>query len=111
MNASARGPLMRVFVEGVGLLGPGLPDWQIGRAVLAGSEPYVHAPTVVTASALLPPAERRRTGVPIKVALAVGHEAFTHAGRDPSVTATVFTSSGGDNDNLHHICEALATPE
>lgn len=102
---------MRLFVEGIGLLGPGLNGWQASRPVLAGGIPYAHAPTVVTASDRLPPAERRRTGIPVKLALAVGYEAFTSAGRDPATTATVFTSSGGDGDNVHQICEALATRE
>ena len=102
---------MRVCVEGVGLLGPGLCGWQTSRAVLAGSTPYVFAPTVLTASALLPAAERRRTGAPVKLALAVGHEAFTNAGRDAATTATVFTSSGGDGENVHQICETLASTD
>jgi len=102
---------MRVFVEGVGLLGPGLAGWQASRPLLAGSAAYVAAPTVLTASDLLPPAERRRTGTPVKLALAVGREAFAHAGRDAALTATVFTSSGGDGDNVHQICETLAVAE
>lgn len=99
---------MRVFVEGIGVLGPGLNGWQASRAVLAGEAAYVAAPTVLTASELLPAAERRRTGVPVKLALATGCEAFAHAGRDAAMTATVLTSSGGDGDNVHHICETLA---
>jgi len=102
---------MRVFVEGVGLLGPGLAGWQASRPLFAGSAAYVAAPTVLTASDLLPPAERRRTGTPVKIALAVGREAFAHAGRDAALTATVFTSSGGDGDNVHQICETLAVAE
>ncbi len=102
---------MRVCVEGVGLLGPGLNGWQASRAVLAGSTPYAFAPTVLTASALLPAAERRRTGAPVKLALAVGHEAFTNAGWDAATTATVFTSSGGDGENVHQICETLASTD
>lgn len=102
---------MRIYVEGVGLLGPGLHGWQASRPVLMGDSPYVHAPTIVTASDLLPSAERRRTGVPVKLALAVGREAFVNAARDASATSTVFTSSGGDSDNVHQICETLATPE
>jgi hypothetical protein len=102
---------MRVCVEGVGLLGPGLCGWQTSRAMLAGSTAYVFAPTVLTASALLPAAERRRTGAPVKLALAVGHEAFTNAGRDAATTATVFTSSGGDGENVHQICETLASTD
>jgi hypothetical protein len=102
---------MRAYVEGAGLLGPGLSGWQEGRAALAGNAPYVFAPTAVRASDLLPAAERRRTGAPVKLALAVGREAFTNAGRDPAFTATVFTSSGGDGENVHQICETLASAE
>src|SRR2546430_12060095 len=36
---------MRVFVEGVGLLGPGLQGWGAARRVLAGEEPFRPAPT------------------------------------------------------------------
>ena len=102
---------MRVFVEGVGLLGPGLNSWQASRALLTGAVAYVPLPTVVTASELLPAAERRRTGLPVKLVLAAGHEALRHAGRDPATMATVFTSSAGDGENLHHICASLASPE
>lgn len=102
---------MRAFVEGVGLLGPGLASWSSSRSVIAGAEPYRHAATVVTASDLLPPAERRRTGLPVKLALAAGREAFEHAARHPSKTATVFTGSSGDGDTLHQICEVLASAE
>ncbi|BCK86496.1 hypothetical protein MIZ01_0258 [Sideroxyarcus emersonii] len=100
---------MRVFVEGVGLLGPGLDGWPAGRAVLAGESAYQAAPTNLRSSDMLPAPERRRAGVPIKLALAVGQEAFLQSGRDTRTAATVFTSSGGDNDNAHAINGILAT--
>jgi beta-ketoacyl synthase-like protein len=100
---------VRVYIEGIGLRGPGLDGWQASRAVLAGTEAYVPAPTNMSGIDMLPPAERRRAGVPIKLAMAVGQEAFTHARRASAGTATVFTSSGGDNDNVHAICEILVT--
>ena len=102
---------MRVFIESVGLLGPGLQGWHSARVVLEGGEPYVHAPPVITASDLLPSSERRRAGVPVKLALAVANEAFVSAGRDPASTATLFTSSGGDGDNLDQILDTLASPQ
>ena len=68
--------MMRVFVEGVGLAGPGLCGWQSSRAALAGNAAYLHAPTLVTPSDLLPAAERRRMSVPVKLALAAGCEAL-----------------------------------
>lgn len=100
---------MRVYVEGIGLRGPGLDGWQASRAVLAGTAAYLPAQTNMSGIDMLPPAERRRAGVPIKLAMAVGQEAFAHAKRATAKTATVFTSSGGDNDNVHAICEVLVT--
>jgi hypothetical protein len=78
--------------------------------VLAGTEPYVSSPTALTASPLLPAAERRRIGIPVKLALAVAQEACAHARRDPASVATVFTSSSGDGETVHHIFESLASP-
>lgn len=101
--------MMRMFVEGIGLLGPGLDGWPASRAVLAGDAAYVAAPTNLRASDMLPAAERRRAGVPIKLALAVGQEAFLQSGCDTRTASTVFTSSGGDNDNVHAINGILAT--
>jgi len=103
--------MMRVFVEGIGLLGPGLNGWPASRPVLAGAAPYLPSAAIVPASDLLPAAERRRTGLPVKLALAAGQEAFRHAGRDAALTASVFTSSAGDGENLHQICATLASPE
>lgn len=102
---------MRAFVEGVGLCGPGLNGWPASRPLLSGAAAYHSAPTAITTSELLPATERRRVGVPVKLALAVGQEAFAGAGRDAAATATVFASSGGDGDNLHQLCETLASPE
>lgn len=101
--------MMRLYVEGIGLLGPGLDGWAASREVLAGKAAYLSAATNLRASDMLPAAERRRAGVPIKLALAVGQEAFLQSGRETKTAATVFTSSGGDNDNVHAINGILAT--
>ncbi|MGQ0522899.1 MAG: beta-ketoacyl synthase chain length factor [Betaproteobacteria bacterium] len=71
----------------------------------------MQAPTILAASDVLPPAERRRVGIPVKLALAAGCEALLNAARDAASTASVFTSSQGDGENLHRICVALASPE
>jgi len=102
---------MLAFVEGVGLVGPGLQGWQASRAILAGKQTYGRAPTLVAAGELLPAAERRRAGMSVKLALAAGQEAFAVAGRDTAATSTVFASSSGDCDNVHHILETLAALE
>lgn len=100
---------MRVFIEGIGLRAPGLDGWAAGRAVLAGEAAYAPAPTNLAGADLLPPNERRRAGVPIKLALAAGQEAFVQSGRPLAETVTVFASSSGDNDNVHAILEVLAS--
>jgi hypothetical protein len=95
-------------IQGIGMLGPGIADWQAARALLASEQPYVAAPTVLPPPAVLPPAERRRAGRVIRLALAVGAEALG-ASADARLLPTVFTSSGGDGDNCHELCVSLAS--
>jgi len=102
---------MHVFVDGIGLIGPGLAGWEAARPVLAGQAPYREAATIVPAVDLLPAAERRRTGAIVRLALAAGQEAFGQAHVDAVDTPTVFTSSSSDGENLHAICETLALQE
>lgn len=103
--------MTRVYVEGVALRGPGLNGWAASRAILAGTEPYVRAPTVVPLSSLLPANERRRTVQTVRLALAVGTEAVEAARCDAGALATVFTSSGGDGETIDGILETLATAD
>ena len=103
--------MMRVFVEGVGLRGPGLDGWEASRPVLAGAAAYRPAATELPPSPLLPANERRRMVRTVQLALAVGVEAFVAAGRDPGQVATVFTSSGGDGQTIHEILETLASAD
>ncbi len=101
---------MRVYVEGIGLLAPGLNGWAASVSILSGTASYETTPLIIPPLNLLPPAERRRTPTVVKLALAVGSEALSNAGRPATEVATVFTSSGGDGDVIHQICEALAEP-
>ena len=102
---------LAAYVDGIGLLGPGIGDWPAGARLLAGETAWVHAPTVLPAPECLPSAERRRTGTVVRLALAVGLEATARAGADPAALAAVFTSSGGDGQNCHEICQVLASAE
>lgn len=102
---------LSAWVEGVGLLGPGLPDWPAAVEVLAGRAPYQPTATVIPPLQCLPPAERRRTGKVVRLALTVGLEAVARAGADAAQLPAVFSSSGGDGENCHEICQVLAGPE
>ncbi|MBA3594946.1 MAG: beta-ketoacyl synthase chain length factor [Polaromonas sp.] len=102
---------LTVFVEGIGLVGPGLSNWEDGRDKLRGQSPYVSAATVLQSPMSLPAAERRRAGAVIKVSLAVGHEAVNAAGMQAADLPSVFTSSSGDGVNCHDICSTLASSD
>lgn len=102
---------MQAWIEGIGVLAPGLPDWTTARAVLRGEAAHEAVAAAIPASPWLPPAERRRTGTAVRLALAVGREAVEHCGRARESLATVFTSSGGDGDNVHALCETLASDD
>ena len=102
---------LAAYLDGIGVLGPGIADWPSAARVFAGEAAWQSAPAVLPAPQCLPSAERRRTGAPIRLTLAVGLEAATRAGVDPAALPTVFSSSGGDGQNCHEICQVLASPE
>jgi hypothetical protein len=101
--------MITVFIEGVGIAGPGLDGWASARPVLAGLALYEPTPFSPNPISWLPPAERRRAGTAVRLAIGAGREALAHAERDPATMAMVFTSSSGDNDTVHDILCVLAT--
>ena len=99
------------WVDSIGVVGPGLPDWPTTATILSGRQAFESKPPILALPPVLPAAERRRTGVAVKVALACGHEAATRASWPAASLVSIFTSSGGDGDNCHAICEALASDD
>jgi Beta-ketoacyl synthase, N-terminal domain len=95
------------YVDGVGLLGPGFASWDEGAPILRGVRALVHEPTVLPPPEGLPPAERRRAGSIVRLALAAGQDALRQAGAQVHQLPTVFTSSGGDGPNCHEVCAEL----
>lgn len=102
---------LQVFVDGVGLYAPGLNGWEHARTVLGA--PHIYQATALQLPSIesLPPAERRRLGISVKLAMAVGYDATQQSPTDLQQLGTVFASSTGDGDNCHQILEALAAPE
>jgi hypothetical protein len=96
------------YVGGLGVLGPGLANWPEAAAVLSGQQAYRPAATVLPMPTMLAAAERRRIGRVVKLALGVALEATSQAGVDPATLASVFSSSGGDGQNCHELCQALS---
>ncbi len=102
--------MMQLFVEAIGLRGPGLEGWEASAPILSGQAPYLSAQTIIPPAALLPANERRRAPQTVKLALSVGAEAFASAGLTPASCPTVFASSGGDGETIHEILATLAGP-
>ena len=102
---------LSAYIEGIGLLGPGLAGWQGSQAILGGQQSYQSQKTVLPSPALLPAAERRRSGAIVKLTLATGLEAIAAAGLDATTLPSVFSASGGDGENCHAICEMLASDD
>jgi Beta-ketoacyl synthase, N-terminal domain len=106
---------LTVYLDAVGVFAPSMVNWADAQKTLLTADytPLLDLP--IPAPLALPPAERRRVGTAVKLALAAGldalHSSSEHkADLDGSKFQTVFTSSGGDGDNCHNLCEALAEP-
>lgn len=102
---------MKMWIDGIGIIAPGLPNWAVAADVLSGNAPYVAAPAQLPVPALLPPAERRRASRMVKLTLGIGLEATTMAQRDACTLMSVFSSSSGDGTNCDAICAQLATDD
>ena len=102
---------LSAFVRAIGVLGPGLRDWPSAAAVLAGSESYTPAPTEMPPPVTLPPAERRRVGATVRLALSAAQQALAATDLDVAQLATVFAASGGDGAICHEFCATLASSD
>ncbi|MHB1198191.1 MAG: beta-ketoacyl synthase chain length factor [Polaromonas sp.] len=102
---------LTAYIEGIGLLGPGLNGWPGSRALLTGQQPYRPAATLLPPPLSLPAAERRRSSSIVKLTLATGLEAVAAAGLDASQLPSVFSASSSDGHNCHEICQMLASDD
>lgn len=102
--------MIEVAVSGIGFIAPGLEDWPAAKRVLTGATAYAGGALAPPAPDALPSAERRRTSLPVRLAIAAAQQAVAQADRDPATLASIFVSADGDGETLHHICLALASP-
>lgn len=102
---------LTAYIEGVGVLGPGLADWPSTREILTGEQAYLSSKTVIPSPELLPAAERRRASDIVKLTLATSLEAIAAASLEAASLPSVFSFSNGDGLNCHTICEMLASDD
>lgn len=100
---------MKVSVLGIGAWGPGFSDLAALRALLRGGSLPADAMTARPAPASIPPRERRRAPLSVKLAVAVAEQACEEAGVEPAETVSVFASGMGDMDITDYMCRTLAS--
>ena len=94
----------RLSLLTVGLVAPGLPDWEEARAVLNGAQPHVAAPIPPLTPAALPPNERRRATLGTRLALAAAQQATAGLALDPGELLSVFAASESDLGIIDRLC-------
>ncbi|MDP1650540.1 MAG: beta-ketoacyl synthase chain length factor [Rubrivivax sp.] len=101
-----------VYIDGVALWAPALPDWPTARAALRGDAmpaATAAAPGRRPAPALLAANERRRAPDSVALALEVASAAVADSGHDAKALASVFTSAHGDLPIIDALCTTLAS--
>ena len=99
---------LRVRVAGIGIAGPGLPNWPVAAEILRGVRTYQSEPWPRYKPERLPANERRRATSLVRLAFQACEEAIADEAMEASTLASVFASSGGDMDISTRICEMLA---
>lgn len=97
----------------VGLVGPGLPDWETARRILTGQQPHRAATIPPLSPAALPANERRRATLATRIALEAGAQAVAAAGLDARELVTVWAAAESDLTIIDRLCTdifALHTP-
>lgn len=101
---------MTVYLSGVGLCAPGLPDWPTGRAVLDGRQPYRPDEPPRFDRTNLPRNEARRATLTVRLALQAAAEALAGTSLSPACCGAVFACAGGNTEALDALCQALIEP-
>ncbi len=98
---------MKVFVHGIGVLGPGIDNWQSCQRLFKEQHPYDNSVTPDPMPSTLPANELRRSSDVVRWSLQVAQEAVQNSQLSPKDMAAVFASSGGEVGILHKICQSL----
>lgn len=102
--------MFKARLSGVGLWGPGFTNLgQYREMLISGVIPQAEMPT--PKPELIPPRERRRAPLMVKLAVEVAEQAARQASIDPSDMHSVFASGIGDADTTDYMCRVLAGPE
>lgn len=98
---------MILYITGIGIVAPGLTDWEEASAVLRGDRPYTRIPLGRLSPAILPPNERRRATMPTRLALEASRQVLEVSKTDPEQLSSVFASSDGDLALVDAMCTSI----
>lgn len=102
---------MRCGIAGIGAWGPGFNDWNSLATRLAGHGDETPSEFVAPKPERIPPRERRRAPLAVKLAVEVASQACDMAGIEPTDASCVFASALGDMDITDYMCRELASDE
>lgn len=103
--------MIRCGIHGVGVLAPGLADWNSAQSVLSGQRAWEDIDPGRIVAPGLPRTEARRATVATHLALSVAHQAM--AGNDPSgdEMPSVWAAADSDLVGLDKNCRTLSCEE
>jgi len=102
---------MKVRIAGIGAWGPGFENWDILRDWLAGGAAPASLEMARPAPASIPPRERRRAPLSVKLAVAAAEQACAMGAIAPQEPVCVFASGMGDMDITDYMCRTLASDD
>lgn len=97
-------------VLGIGAWGPGFNNWEELQARIAQSSIAEEDLNVIAPKPeIIPANERRRSPLPVKIAVEVSSQALAQSGLQSEQVACVFGSGLGDTQITDYMCRALNT--
>lgn len=101
---------MGIYIQSIGVIGPGFEDWAHCKAVLSAKAPYEPKELPKLVPALLSGNERRRATPTIKLALSTAEQAIAGLKVAPDTLSSVFAASNGDLRIVDRVCADILLP-
>lgn len=99
--------ISRCNLVGIGAWGPGFNNWQELKTHLLNKAEDTDTKPITPKPAIIPANERRRSPLPVKIAVETSWQAAQQSTIAPQDMACVFGSGLGDTDITNYMCRAL----
>ncbi len=92
------------YIKSVGVIGPGLEDWDVALPILRGSEVYSYREMVNVKPSIMPKSLMRRATRHVRFAIESASQAIANHIEELDTVSCVFASSDNDGETTHEIC-------